>query len=150
MIHSSELSMSSVCWKFLTLKQSHILVIQFQHWPSIYRASCKDEIRMSHNLAFWALRFFIFFQSPVYGTLLIHFAYFCIPVNFYFPPTCMGIRGYKTNFLPSPSSVFSWYILCYCVSKLHHSSSPSHLASTVFLCIGEQLPDYAFIEDSGI
>lgn len=61
---------------FQTLKESHILGIKFQHWPlnilSIYIASCKDEIRMSHNLSF---KVFIFFQSPVYGTLLILFAY---------------------------------------------------------------------------
>lgn len=42
---------------FQALKQSHILVIEFQHWPLIYTACYKDKIRMSVNLGFKAFYF---------------------------------------------------------------------------------------------
>lgn len=122
---------------FQTLKQSHILGIKFQHWPlnilTIYIASCKDEIRMSHNLGFKV--FYFLSVTSVWNFV----DSLCIPsgkgntneylsiiaVNFYFPPTCMCIRGYRTNFLPNPSSAT-------CFHGTHHaivsvkSNTPLH------------------------
>jgi len=51
-------------------------------------------------------------------------------------PTCMHIKGYKTNFPPNPSSAFSWCTSCYSASKVQRFSPPSYLGLNAFLRIG--------------